>query len=110
MHEGELITPWAGDGGLSDTPADYVAASYGSINGTSTGAKTAVLSGAGITYLNSVIVIRARFLLFADTFVNGGFSTITSAEGGTAANRPFLELTYTPEGGATGAQVIIITF
>ena len=108
-HRSHSGTPWAGSGGLSTVTTDYVSASYGSFNGTTTGAKTATLSAAAITYLNSVIGVRARFLIFtSDSFVNGERSRMISAEGATAANRPFLELTYTPAGGEAGAQRLIM--
>ncbi len=109
VHRQHNGFPWAGTGGLKTATTDYVPASYGSFNGTTTGAKTATLSAAAITILNSNIGSRARFLLFTtDSFVNGERSRITSAEGATAANRPFFELTYTPAGGEAGAQRLIM--
>lgn len=103
-------TTWAGSAGLSTDTTDYVSASYGSFNGTSTGAKTAILSGAAITYLNGKIGSDAEFLIFADSFADTEYSTMSSAEDGTAANRPYLELTYTPATPTGAPQVIIILF
>ena len=91
------VTTWAGSAGLSTATTDYVTAVYGSFNGTSTGPKTAALSAAGITYLNSKIGSDAEFLLFTtDAFSGDEFTLMASSEKGTASQRPFLELTFTP--------------
>lgn len=91
------VTTWAGSAGLSTATTDYVTAVYGSFAGTSTGSKTASLSAAGITYLNSKIGSDAEFLLFTtDAFSGDEFTLMASSEKGTASQRPFLELTFTP--------------
>ena len=109
------VTAWAGSNGLKTGSAvdgpniDYLTPSRGSFNGTSTGAKTATLSAAAITRLNSKIGTSMDFLLFtSDAFVSGESTTIASSERATASERPFLELTFTPVAGGAASRVIII--
>ena len=99
------VTEWAGSAGLLTSGTDfYNGVGYGSVFG-AVGARTITLDAAGRTYVaRKMGVDGAEFLIFTAAELDpNNYSAIETGEFATAAQRPYLEITY-----SSPAQMMMI--
>ena len=95
-HTYENQVEWAGSAGLSTSGTDYVGANAGTTDATSTGAKTITVNATGRADIEDHMGIDGvEFLVWTDDALsNNEYSGIETGESTTAADRPYLEITY----------------
>ncbi len=103
-HTYNSAQEWAGSIGLSTSGTDFYATSYGSTVA-SVGSKTITFNATGRTFVQDRRgTDGAEFLIWTDGLPGSNQSALVIAgEHATAADRPYLEITYT-----SGAQIITI--